>query len=65
MCLAAAWIVAFFCVIKGIQSAGKVVYFTALFPYVILTALLVSILTHILITPKDALLIIHWSFFPS
>ncbi|XP_049870093.1 sodium- and chloride-dependent glycine transporter 1-like isoform X1 [Pectinophora gossypiella] len=35
------WLIAFFCVIKGVQSAGKVVYFTALFPYVMLTALLV------------------------
>ncbi|CAH0407507.1 unnamed protein product [Chilo suppressalis] len=35
------WLLAFLCVIKGIQSAGKVVYFTALFPYVMLTALLV------------------------
>lgn len=43
ICLAIGWTVAFFCVIKGIQSAGKVVYFTALFPYVILIALLVSI----------------------
>jgi SNF family Na+-dependent transporter len=41
LCLLLAWIIAFFCVIKGIQSAGKVVYFTALFPYVILTALLI------------------------
>lgn len=42
LCLAFSWVVAFLCVIKGIQSAGKVVYFTALFPYVILTALLVN-----------------------
>ncbi|CAG9794967.1 unnamed protein product [Diatraea saccharalis] len=35
------WLLAFLCVIKGIKSAGKVVYFTALFPYVMLTALLV------------------------
>lgn len=41
LCLLLAWIVAFFCIIKGIQSAGKVVYFTALFPYVTLTALLI------------------------
>uniref|UniRef100_A0A1B0CZ55 Transporter n=1 Tax=Phlebotomus papatasi TaxID=29031 RepID=A0A1B0CZ55_PHLPP len=41
LCLLLAWIIAFFCVIKGIQSAGKVVYFTALFPYVTLTALLI------------------------
>ncbi|GAB0092575.1 Transporter [Sergentomyia squamirostris] len=41
LCLLLAWIIAFFCIIKGIQSAGKVVYFTALFPYVTLTALLI------------------------
>ncbi|XP_061710897.1 sodium- and chloride-dependent glycine transporter 1-like [Cydia pomonella] len=40
-CLALSWFVAFLVVIKGVQSAGKVVYFTALFPYVMLTALLV------------------------
>ncbi|GBP75098.1 Sodium- and chloride-dependent glycine transporter 1 [Eumeta japonica] len=40
-CLALCWLVAFFCVIKGVQSAGKVVYFTALFPYVMLTVLLI------------------------
>ncbi|XP_053603370.1 sodium- and chloride-dependent glycine transporter 1-like [Plodia interpunctella] len=39
--LFASWVIAFFCVIKGVQSAGKVVYFTALFPYVMLTALLI------------------------
>lgn len=40
-CLAAGWIIAFFCVVKGIKSVGKVVYFTALFPYIILTVLLI------------------------
>ncbi|XP_032513127.2 sodium- and chloride-dependent glycine transporter 1-like [Danaus plexippus] len=40
-CLFFCWVVAFLCVIKGVQSAGKVVYFTALFPYVMLTALLI------------------------
>ncbi|XP_045446709.1 sodium- and chloride-dependent glycine transporter 1-like [Melitaea cinxia] len=40
-CLAFSWAIAFLCVIKGVQSAGKVVYFTALFPYVMLTALVI------------------------
>ncbi|XP_022130715.2 sodium- and chloride-dependent glycine transporter 2 [Pieris rapae] len=40
-CLFGCWVVAFLVVIKGVQSAGKVVYFTALFPYVMLTALLI------------------------
>ncbi|KAG7308273.1 hypothetical protein JYU34_006958 [Plutella xylostella] len=40
-CLFASWLITFFVVIKGVQSAGKVVYFTALFPYVMLTALLI------------------------
>ncbi|XP_070160726.1 sodium-dependent proline transporter [Polyergus mexicanus] len=40
-CLTLAWTVCFLCLVRGIQSIGKVVYFTALFPYVILTALLI------------------------
>ncbi|KAK7871164.1 hypothetical protein R5R35_002407 [Gryllus longicercus] len=39
--LALAWVIAYLCLIRGVQSMGKVVYFTALFPYVVLTALLV------------------------
>jgi solute carrier family 6 amino acid transporter-like protein 5/7/9/14 len=39
--LAVAWIIVFFVLIKGIKSSGKVVYFTATFPYVILLALLI------------------------
>jgi SNF family Na+-dependent transporter len=37
--LACAWLIAFFCVFKGIKSSGKVVYFTALFPYAVLIIL--------------------------
>ncbi|KAG7308272.1 hypothetical protein JYU34_006957 [Plutella xylostella] len=40
-CLFVSWVITFLCVIKGVASAGKVVYFTALFPYVMLTVLLV------------------------
>lgn len=45
VCLGIAWIIAFLCVIKGVQSVGKIVYFTATFPYFILSALLIRALT--------------------
>lgn len=43
--LAVAWILAFLCVFQGVKSVGKIVYFTATFPYVVLTALLIRALT--------------------
>ncbi|XP_012055742.1 PREDICTED: sodium- and chloride-dependent glycine transporter 1 [Atta cephalotes] len=36
-----AWFIVFLCLSKGVQSSGKVVYFTALFPYVVLIALFI------------------------
>ncbi|KAK0078527.1 hypothetical protein PV326_009302, partial [Microctonus aethiopoides] len=40
-CLTLSWIICYLCLIKGLQSVGKIVYFTALFPYFVLIALLV------------------------
>lgn len=42
LCLLFGWFVAFLCLSKGIKSAGKTLYFIVIFPYVILTVLLVS-----------------------
>nr|WLN44343.1 AAT2 [Sinonovacula rivularis] len=43
--LTVAWVLIFLCLMKGIKSIGKVVYVTALLPYVLLTVFLVRGLT--------------------
>ncbi|KAI1725571.1 sodium:neurotransmitter symporter family domain-containing protein [Ditylenchus destructor] len=40
VCLVLAWILIYFCVMKGIKSSGKVMYLTATFPYVVTTIFL-------------------------
>ncbi|XP_032886741.1 sodium- and chloride-dependent neutral and basic amino acid transporter B(0+)-like [Amblyraja radiata] len=45
LCLLLAWLIVGAALSKGIKSSGKVVYFTATFPYVVLTVLLIRGLT--------------------
>ncbi|CAJ1068278.1 sodium- and chloride-dependent GABA transporter ine [Xyrichtys novacula] len=40
--LVLSWVIVYLCIFKGVKSTGKVVYFTALFPYFILFALLIN-----------------------
>jgi len=45
LCLAGCWVLLFLTMWKGVASSGKVAYFTAIFPYVVLITLLVRGLT--------------------
>ena len=41
LCLLLSWIILFLVLVKGVQGSGKVAYFTALFPYLVLFTLLI------------------------
>ncbi|KAL6108725.1 slc6a20 [Pungitius sinensis] len=41
MCLVLAWVLTYLFIVRGVKSTGKVVYFTALFPYVVLLIYLI------------------------
>lgn len=43
--LASIWIICFFCIWKGVKSTGKAVYVTAIFPYIVVTALFIRGIT--------------------
>ncbi|XP_028967335.1 sodium-dependent proline transporter [Galendromus occidentalis] len=45
ICLLLCWIIVFFCLSRGVKTMGKVVYFTAIFPYFVLVILLIRGLT--------------------
>uniref|UniRef100_A0A3B5BI51 Transporter n=1 Tax=Stegastes partitus TaxID=144197 RepID=A0A3B5BI51_9TELE len=36
LCFLLTWVLTYLCIVRGVQSTGKVVYFTATFPYVVL-----------------------------
>ncbi|XP_064362813.1 sodium-dependent neutral amino acid transporter B(0)AT3-like isoform X2 [Dromaius novaehollandiae] len=45
LCLAACWGIVYLCTIRGIETTGKAIYVTAIFPYLVLTIFLIHGLT--------------------
>ncbi|XP_002187681.2 sodium-dependent neutral amino acid transporter B(0)AT3 isoform X1 [Taeniopygia guttata] len=45
LCLAACWAIVYLCTIRGIETTGKAIYVTAIFPYLVLTIFLIQGLT--------------------
>ena len=45
LCLAISWLIVIACLAKGIKTSGKVIYFAATFPYLILITLMIVGLT--------------------
>nr|XP_048695468.1 sodium-dependent neutral amino acid transporter B(0)AT3-like isoform X3 [Caretta caretta] len=45
LCLAICWTIVYICTIRGIESTGKAIYVTAIFPYLVLTIFLIRGLT--------------------
>ncbi|XP_033336011.1 sodium-dependent nutrient amino acid transporter 1 [Megalopta genalis] len=45
ICLVFSWVAVFFVLFKGVKSTGKAAYFLALFPYVVMIALLIRAVT--------------------
>uniref|UniRef100_A0A8V0Y0H2 Solute carrier family 6 member 18 n=1 Tax=Gallus gallus TaxID=9031 RepID=A0A8V0Y0H2_CHICK len=41
LCLAACWAIVYLCTIRGIETTGKAIYVTAIFPYLVLTIFLI------------------------
>ncbi|NWH56076.1 S6A18 protein, partial [Geococcyx californianus] len=45
LCLATCWAIVYLCTIRGIETTGKAIYVTAIFPYLVLTIFLIQGLT--------------------